>query len=381
MVFSHVDCTARFFSVGGVVALVGSLTAGCAGVSREQLAYSPEQFVVATQNQAPDIAVEDIVVPFRVTPEMVAKARDVTSHSRTSYDKAQRLKAAITSDDGFGLYYEPVATATPDVTVARGYGNCLALTSVFIGLARELGLNAYYVDASNRIHNLRRDDTLIVDSGHIAGGVHTERGYTLIDYDGHAADFRTFKMIDDITALAHYYNNLGFEMISDARREGSEIDWEAVRHKFELATKVRPSFTLAYNNLGVVYTRLGTLDLAEQAYLRALEIDPESDAAYHNLGNLKMRRGDLVGALHDYDRALDIKKRNPYLYYHRGVAQYHLNDFEAAEKSFKKAISLQRDYIEPRTLLAQVYTQLGRHEEAAKVRAAVQKLLAKQGPK
>ena len=378
MVFPHVDRTARAMSVGGAVALVVSLTAGCAGVNRGQLAYSPEQFVVATQDQAPDIAVEDIVVPFRVTPEMVAKARDVTLRSRTDYDKAQRLMAAITSDDGFGLYYEPVATATPDVTVARGYGNCLALTSIFIGLARELGLSAYYVDASDRINDLRRDGALIVDSGHIAGGVRTERGYTLIDFDGHAADYRTFKMIDDITALAHYYNNLGFEMISDAQREDREIDWEVIRNKFELATQVRPSFTLAYNNLGVAYTRLGVLDLAEQAYLKALELDPKSDAAYHNLGNFKLRQGDLAGALHNYDRAVDITKRNPYLYYHRGVAQYRLHDYEAAEKSFKKAISLERDYVEPRNLLAQVYTHLGRHEEAAKVRATVRQLLAEQ---
>ncbi len=378
MVFPHVDRTARSISVGGAVALVVSLAAGCAGVSRDQLAYSPERFVIATQEQAPGMAVEDIVVPFRVTPEMVAKAREVTARSRSDYDKAQSLMAAITSDDGFGLYYESVATATPDVTVARGYGNCLALTSIFIGLARQLGLSAYYVDASDRVNDLRRDGTLIVDSGHIAGGVRTERGYTLVDYDGHAADYRTFKMIDDITALAHYYNNLGFEMISDAEREGNEIDWEIIRYKFELATKVRPSFTLAYNNLGVAYTRLGKLNLAEEAYLKVLEIDPKSDATYHNLGNFKMRRRDFVGALHEYDLAVDIEKRNPYLYYHRGVAQYRLNDFEAAKNSFKKAISLERDYIEPRNLLAQVYTQLGRHEEAAKIRAAVQRLLAEQ---
>ena len=376
MVLLHADRTARFVSAGSAVVLVVFLTAGCASVGRDRVAYSPEAFVVATQSQAPDMAVEDIVVPFRVTPEMVAKARDLTARSRTDYDKAQRLMAGITSDEGFGLHWKPVATATPDVTVERGYGNCLALTSIFIGLARELGLSAYYVDASDRINDLRRDGELIVDSGHIAGGVRTERGYTLVDYDGHVADYRTFKIIDDITALAHYYNNLGFEMISDAQSEDREIDWEAIRYKFELATMVRPSFTLAYNNLGVAYTRLGDLELAEQAYLKALETDPKSDAAYHNLGNLKMREGDVLGALREYDLALGITKRNPYLHYHRGVAQYSLSDFEAAEESFKKAISIQRDYIEPRNLLAQVYTHMGRHEEAAKIRAAVQQLLA-----
>ena len=123
----------------------------------------------------------------------------------------------------------------------------------------------------------------------------------------------------------------------------------------------------------------GDLDAAEAAYNEAIASDANSDAAYHNLGNLWTRRGDLVQALVLYDRALELRKRNPYLYYHRGLAQYRLGELDAAEESFKKAIGLERTYIEPRNLLAQVYYQQGRVEEAEKVRAAVVRLLAQQG--
>lgn len=354
------------------------LTAGCAGSGAgSRIAYSPEAFVAATRAQAPDISPEDLVVPFRVTPEMVARALDITSGARSDFERADRLMRSLTDPDGFGLRYDAVATSTPDVTVAQGRGNCLSLTSIFIGLAREIGLTAYYVDASNRVTDLRREEAMIVDSGHIAGSVRTERGYTLIDYDGHVSRYRTFRIIDDITALAHFYNNRGFETISDAQRADIPVPWERVLHDFQLAAMVRPDFTLAYNNLGVAYTRLGDLDAAEAAYHQAIASDAKSDAAYHNLGNLWTRRGDLTQALVLYDRALKLRKRNPYLHYHRGLVQYRLGDLDAAEKSFDKAIGLDRTYIEPRNLLAQVYYQQGRVKEAEEIRVAVQLLLAK----
>ncbi len=353
---------------------------GCAsGGANTRVAYTPESFIVAARAQAPDIDPAELVVPFLVTPEMVERALDITSGSMTDFEKADRLMKSITDEDGFGLTYDSVATSTPAVTLEQGYGNCLALTSIFIGLAREIGLSAYYVDASDRVNELRREETVIVDSGHIAGGVRTERGYTLIDYDGHVSRYRTFKIIDDITALAHYYNNLGFELIYDSQAPDDKVPWERILHNFQLATSVRPSFAQAHNNLGVAYTRLGDLEAAESAYRRAIVADSRSDAAYHNLGNLKMRQDELPAALESYDRALDLRRRNPYLHFHRGLAQYRLGDFEAAEKSFKRSISLEREYLEPRNLLAQVYTRQGRLEEAAKVREAVRRLIAEGG--
>lgn len=377
MSYPHADrFSGRATLLLSVLALAASACAGTGAKAR--IAYSPEAFVIATRAQAPQMAGDDLVVPFRVTPEMVARAQSLTAGSTTDSEKANRLMRALTADDGFGLSYDAVATSTPDETLAQGYGNCLALTSMFIGLAREIGLTAYYVDASDRVSALRRGEELIVDSGHIAGGVRTERGYTLVDYDGHVSRYRTFRIIDDITALAHFYNNRGFETIFDAQQSGEEVPWEQVLHDFELAIMVRPDFTRAFNNLGVAHTRLGDLEAAESAYRRAVAADPDGDAAYHNLGNLQMRRGDHAGALAAYDEALQRRRRNPYLYYHRGLAQYQLGDLVAAEGSFKRAISLERDYIEPRNLLAQVYYQQGRVEEAEKLRAAVQLILARQ---
>jgi tetratricopeptide (TPR) repeat protein len=375
MSFPHDDCTLQRIRKFAAAVALGALVAGCASGGTARVAYSPEAFVVAARAQAPQMAREDLVVPFLVTPEMVERAEYFTAGSTSEFEKADRLMKSLTDPNGFGLSYDAVATSTPDETFAQGHGNCLALTSMFIGLARQIGLIAYYVDASDRVNELRRSEELIVDSGHIAGGVRTERGYTLVDYDGHVSRYRTFRIIDDITALAHFYNNRGYETIYDAQQSGDPVPWEQIMHDFQLATMVRPDFTRAHNNLGVAYTRLGDLDAAEDAYRHAIASDDEGDAAYYNLGNLYIRRGDYRAALAAYDEALARRKRNPYLHYHRGVAQYRLGELSAAEESFKRAIALEQGYIEPRSLLAQVYYQQGRVEEAEAVRAAVQLIL------
>ena len=166
MSYPHAGGTPERGTVATTVLAVALLAAGCAGSgTSSRIAYSPEAFVVATRAQAPGISTEDLVVPFRVTPEMVARAVDFTSGAMTDFEKADRLMKSLTDEDGFGLRYDAVATSIPAVTVEQGYGNCLALTSIFIGLAREIGLSAYYVDASDRVNDLRREEEIIVDSG------------------------------------------------------------------------------------------------------------------------------------------------------------------------------------------------------------------------
>lgn len=358
-----------------VVAGFVVFAAGCASTVQRR-AYSPEALVVMARQAAPTVGADELVVPYAVSEEMVERARGLTRQARSDYERARILTRAITGSEGFGLEYEPVATAPAMVTVERGYGNCLSLISVFVGLARELGMDAYYVDASDRVNDLRKQRELIVDSGHIAAAARTEHGWRLVDYDGHVHDFRTFRIIDDITALAHYYNNLGYELIEQAARRGEEVPWLRIQRSFELATLVHPGFARAHNNLGVASSKLDRPQEAEQHYMAALDADRDFAAAYHNLANLRLDAGDLEGALGAYDRAVSLKGNNPYLHYHRGVALYHKGDMPAAARALERAIRLKRDYVEPRNLLAQVYDSLGRHEDAARIRAAVRSLVS-----
>lgn len=353
--------------IGAVACLLGvSVLPACA--SSHQMAFRPHELRTRLAAKVPAERRGDLLVPFEVTPEMVARAADLTKHPTSDRERADKLVRAVTDANGFNVKWEPVTTTVPRETLEQGRGNCLSMTSLYIGLARGLGLDAYYVDASDRVNSLTREEALLVDTGHIVATVRTERGWTLIDFTGEITGYRTFRMIDDVEALAHFYNNHGFEIISDAQRADEPVPWEGALRDFTMATLVQPGFTRALNNQGVALSRLGRIDEAEQAYLRAAAADRDFSAPRHNLGNLHLRRKDYAQAIRWYGVAIAMESKNPYLRYHLGLALYQSGDVAGAIPEFERAIKLKHDYEEPRNLLAQAYRQQGRLEEAERIR-------------
>jgi len=339
------------------------LGVGCS--SQKRLAYSPHELRSEVGSRVPDTRAGDVLVPFEPTAEMVSRAKKYTDGLTTSYARADALVHAITDTHQFDVQWVPVATTVARDTLANGHGNCLSMTSLFVGLARAIGIDAYYVDASDRVNEILREDALIVDNGHIAATVRTDRGWSLVDFSGEISQYRTFRVIDDVEALAHYYNNRGFERVSLATAEGHEVPWAAALADFQLATFVRGDFARAQNNLGVAYARQGNDAAAESAYLAAVRSDRTFAAPHHNLGNLNLRRGDPDEAARWYTLAIKLQKHNPYAHYHLGLALMQAGDLDGAIKAFERAIALKHDYAEPRNLLAAAVRRQERAEVAA----------------
>lgn len=358
----------------GGVACLAVLLVGCA--SADKTAYSAAELRAVVGARVPRERAGDVLVPYAVTAEMTERAEEYTRHHNSDYARAQALVRAVTDKRQFNVKWEAVTTAVARETFEKGHGNCLSLTSLFVGLARSIGLNAYYVDASDRVNDLTRDDELLVDTGHIAASVRTERGWSLVDFTGEISHYRTFRVIDDLEALAHFYNNRGYELIRSQRGDGEAVRWERALEDFTMAAYVQPDFSRALNNQGVALSRLGREAEAEQAYLRAVAADDEFGAPRHNLGNLHLRRGELEQAIRWYGVAARMQPKNPYLQYHLGLARYQAGDIDGSVEAFERAIALKQDYLEPRNLLAQAYRQQGRTEEADKV----QRVSGRQAP-
>lgn len=350
-----------------------ALGVGCASTGGKT-AYSASELRSEALRRVPTDRKADVAVPFQVSEELVHRARALTSGSNSEYGKANRLLQSITDREGFALHWEPVGTSVATDTVERGHGNCMSLTSLYVGLARALGLSAYYIDASDRVQDVRREQELIVDSGHIAAAVRTERGWSLVDFDGEISDYRTFRIIDDLEALAHYYNNRGYELIHAARSEAREVPWDRVRNSFAMAVSIQPGFARAHNNMGVIHARADDDALAVRAYEAAIEADPDFAAPHHNLANLLSRQGSHAEAIQAYRRAARLQPRNPFVHYHLGLALHREGDVEGAIESFRRSISLKGDYAEPRNILAQIYRQLGQLDEAERVQQLAQRM-------
>ena len=353
----------------GLAVAAALLAAGCASAPR--YAFSPRDLRAQLAARLSVEEIGDLVVPYEVDAPLVARAKKYTEGIASDHARADRLARAMIDSTQFGLRWERVTTTVARETVANGYGNCLSLTSVYIGLARAIGLTAYYVDASDRINSLERDQQLLVRTGHIIATVRTERGWSMVDFTGELSHYRTFRVIDDREALAHFYNNRGYEMIATAQAAGEPVRWELALRDFRLAARIQPDFARAHNNLGVAYARLGRDEEARQAYLAAIAADPEFAEPRQNLGNLALRAGDPEQAIRWYRAALETQADNPYLHYHYGLAQYQAGDVDGAIRAFQRAIALKHDYREPRNLLAQAYRHQGRFEEAERVLRAI----------
>lgn len=298
-----------------LVAVVGGVDCGAF-----RSAYTPDELRAYVHRRAPDVPLSDVVVPFEVTTEQIARAQRLLDFQGPSSARALALIDGMFSPNGFGLRYAPVVTTVAKETIERGYGNCMSLAAVFVGLARGVGLRAYFMDASDRIVELQKETEAIVKSGHITAVVATEKGLEALDFDRRLAGYRTMQVLDDVEALAHYHNNRGYELMYDAEQHGRPIDWEMVAREFFMAIKVSPRFVRAENNLGIASMRLGRPAEAEQHYLAAIRADPEFSTPYNNLGILYLQRGELEKAREVFATAVRLDPENPYVRENQALA-------------------------------------------------------------
>jgi cellulose synthase operon protein C len=126
----------------------------------------------------------------------------------------------------------------------------------------------------------------------------------------------------------------------------------------------QPDNPLGYNFLGAAHIGLDDIDSAEQAFLRALEIDPTYHPAATNLAQLALRRGDPDAATARYRALLKNDPGNlPAL---MGLAQMALrdNDRAEAERYLTSAAEHNPDAVQPRLLKAQLAYAAGDRERA-----------------
>lgn len=338
-------------AVGGALALALALNACATARSGHKYAYSQEELLSESTRRAPHVDLARLILPFDAGPELEAEVIHYARFARGDYEQALALLDAITDSRKLGIRFDVGATGSMEDTLSSGRGNCLSIATLYVGMARALGLNAYFVDASERMDELRQEEDLIVSAGHISAEVSTERGPVYLDFAGELRRVRLLQRIDDFEALAHHYNNRGYEVINEAQVEDRPVPWEEAQRDFELALLVSPGFAPAINNLGLVSARTGDLETAEQYYRAAIQADPHFSSPYTNLAGLQLRQGELAESLESFARAAELDRRNPYLHYHWGVALTRSGAMEQATDVLERALKLKKDYEPARELL------------------------------
>jgi tetratricopeptide (TPR) repeat protein len=107
-----------------------------------------------------------------------------------------------------------------------------------------------------------------------------------------------------------------------------------------------------------------TLDRAEAAYRRAIELDPKLANALTNLGNLRFRRGDSKEALDLYTKALALDSEQPEAWYNLGFLAFERGELDEAVRHFDRAATSDPGFADAHFNLAMALEEIGRGREA-----------------
>lgn len=169
-----------------------------------------------------------------------------------------------------------------------------------------------------------------------------------------SAGFYWYQPIDDLEAVAHYHNNLGYALLAGGAAGEPAAGWAAAAHQFRLATMVRPGFARAWNNLGVVEARRGKRDQARIAYRRAISADPAFPSPRLNLGALLLEAGELEAALAQLEAAARLDPRAANVQYELGLARLRHGNRKGAVRALERAVELRGGWPAAQALLDQL---------------------------
>jgi tetratricopeptide (TPR) repeat protein len=159
------------------------------------------------------------------------------------------------------------------------------------------------------------------------------------------------------------------------------IYYQQQRHQdaqraFRQAIAADPRAYKAWDNLGLTSEALGDVAEATRHYARAMAIAqadaPAYDVVYANYADLLIKEGQYQKA---FDAAAEAAQRNPRdarNFLLAGKALVKLEALDVSVKWLTQAAALDPDYPEPHYLLARVYRQLDKPEQAQAAMAAFQ---------
>lgn len=169
----------------------------------------------------------------------------------------------------------------------------------------------------------------------------------------------------EIKSLDLDYPNvpLLYNILGACYKSLGELD-EALR-MFDTAAKIKPDYSEAYFNQGVVLKSLGHLKEAVKKYLKAISYQPNYPDAHNNLANIYKDLEMNEEAIKSFEWAIAYKPSNPLFHLNLGILYSSFNE-ELAINSYKKAIELNPNYAEAYFNMASVLRQLGKKNESIK---------------
>ena len=327
-----------------LTAVAGLLLTACAAVSVQTPSVPP------LQNQ-PHYAVDDID-PLELSGEMKqwVKAQVLKKDNRES--RAWLLSYAMLTPYLLDFTYDPRVTLTAKEAFRTRRGNCLTFSNLFVAMAREAGLDAWYREVEIPPEWSSVDDTLLV-SKHINSATQDRGNEYVVDVSRRKeAQHQRHRRLSDQEARAQLYNNLG----ADALIAG---DLPMAYAYFRKALETVHGLDYVWSNLGVVFNRNGQTRDAILAYETALRLEPGQTVALNNLFSIYEEAGDVARAEELRARVERNRRRNPYYLDYLAKLAMEEERWEDAVALARKAIRLEENEYRFHYRLAQAQYRAG----------------------
>lgn len=271
-----------------------------------------------------------------------------------------RLTAMLSLGGDLDLQYHPLAVHGAENTFRAREGNCLSQTTLFVALARALGMRAYFREVYQTPDWIEQGD-LRIKNRHVAARVHiNEWGTWEVDFGEAEADPKALgRSLSDLEARAHHFNNLGAAALA------RDADEDAVRH-FNRALLLAPRLAFGWANLGTAYIRLGQAAEAEAALREAARLDPHEVVALTALERLYVNEGARDLAAEMRRRVEQARFQNPFIHYDQGLLALQKDRPKAAVKHLEKALEGLPNLVQLRTDLGRAYYRAERLDRAKK---------------
>ncbi len=298
---------------------------------------------------------DQLEIPYELDEQTLAEVSRFINPSGNERRRTEEIVGLIFS--GIDLEYSLTPTKNAVETYVSRSGNCLSFVNLFVGIARYQRLNPFYVEVED-YQRWNFADGVVISRGHIVAGMNVDGELSTFDFLPYRPKgYREFEPIDDITAMSHFYNNLGAEALIDG-------DVETGEDKLRIAYALAPDFERAINNLGVVYLRTDRTREALELFESGLGLHPSSVPLLSNQARALQELGELDRATEILDEIESVNQTNPYFYIYRGELALSRGDIETALRYMRQALRTDSEVPEVHLGLVKVFMATGDTQRA-----------------
>ena len=359
-----IRCVSEQLRLGFLSSLL--LCAALAGCATAPATPPPPDLFNDASFAAPAVPV-DPQQAFAMSDAMRLYVRVDIAREARGKNPRRALADALRNRAGLQLEYDAAMTRTAAQTFDARSGNCLSLVLMTAALAKEIGLEVRYQVVLGE-ESWSRSGGMYFVAGHVNLALERRPLSNAVGYDSDAIlliDFlpgedlagkRTLQ-ISEATILAMYLNNRAAETMASG--ELDQAYWYA-----RAAIRQDPTFSGAFNTLGIIQLRHGDTEPARRTLAYALERSPSNIVLLSNLAQALDGLGRAEEAQQLRRKLLALQPEPPFHFFNQGQRAMETADYQEAARLFKREIARDPYYHEFHFWLAQAYARLGQLAQA-----------------